>query len=84
MVGPGWCAMSTDRAHAPMFSAAKLDADLCALLPDNLKTTIVEFARHKCSGNVQINVVAGDIRGYHVMEMVRCSSKLDPGTTGPA
>ena len=75
MVGPGWCSMSTNRAHAPMHSAAKLDADLCALLPDDLKVRIVEFMRFKCSGNVQLNIEVGELRGYHINDVVRCPSK---------
>lgn len=67
--------MGAERAHDPLLSIAKLDAELCALLPDDLKTRIVEFVRYKCSGNVQINIEIGELRGYHINDVVRCRPK---------
>ena len=61
---------------ATKLPARSIDAQLLACLPDDLKARLIDFLERECTGNVRINIVKGDVLGYHVDETIRCSPKL--------
>lgn len=65
--------MAKAGSDATELPAGSIDARLCARLPDDLKARLLDFLEQNCSGNVQLNIEVGELRGYHVNDVVRCS-----------